>query len=393
MGQHVIVSICGAAIWQHRAKGGRNTVYMTFMTILLLAGGLVTLVIGAEALVRGASRLAAALGIAPLIIGLTIVAFGTSSPEMAVSVQSAISGQTDIAVGNVVGSNIFNVLFILGISALITPLLVAQQLVRLDVPIMIGVSVLLLLLALNGTIEQWEGGILFAGIIAYTIFQIVNSRKGKESAAVEAEYAEEYGKPEPRTPSRMLLNVGLALVGLVLLVLGARWFVEGAIELARVFGVSELIIGLTIVAAGTSLPEVATSIVAAIRGERDIAVGNVVGSNIFNILAVLGLSSIVAPGEGLPVSLGMLELDIPFMIAVAIACFPIFVTGNTIARWEGGVFLAYYVAYTLYLIFTATEHALLPQFQQFMFWFVVPLTVLTVAVSVYREVSLRRAAA
>jgi cation:H+ antiporter len=138
---------------------------------------------------------------------------------------------------------------------------------------------------------------------------------------------------------------------------------------------------------------VATSIVAAIRGERDIAVGNVVGSNIFNILAVLGLSSIVSPGQGLPVSLGMLELDIPFMIAVAVACFPIFVTGNTIARWEGVVFIAYYVAYTVYLVLTSTEHALLPQFQQFMLWFVVPLTVLTVLVSLYREFSGRRAAA
>jgi cation:H+ antiporter len=312
---------------------------------------------------------------------------------MAVSVQSAISGQTDIAVGNVVGSNIFNVLFILGVSALIIPLVVAQQLVRLDVPIMIGVSFVLLLMAWNGYIEQWEGGLLFAGIIAYTIFQIVQSRKGKESAAVEAEYAEEYGKPEPRTASRMLLNVGLAIVGLVLLVIGARWFVDGAIQLARVFGISELIIGLTIVAAGTSLPEVATSIVAAIRGERDIAVGNVVGSNIFNILAVLGLSSIVSPGQGLPVSLGMIGLDIPFMIAVAVACFPIFVTGNTIARWEGAVFLLYNVAYTVYLVLTSTEHALLPQFQQFLFWFVIPLTVLTVGVSIYREFSARRATA
>jgi cation:H+ antiporter len=363
------------------------------MTLLLLAGGLVTLVIGAEALVRGASKLAAALGIAPLIIGLTIVAFGTSSPEMAVSVQSVISGQTDIAVGNVVGSNILNVLFILGLSAIITPLIVAQQLVRKDVPIMIGVSVLLLVMALNGAIEQWEGGILFAGIIAYTIFQIVNSRKGKESAAVEAEYAEEYGKPEPRTPARMLLNVGLAVGGFVLLVLGARWFVEGAIEIARTFGISELVIGLTIVALGTSLPEVATSLVAALRGERDIAVGNVVGSNIFNILSVLGLSALAAGSNGLPVAPGMLALDIPFMLAVAVACLPIFLTGNIIARWEGGIFVVYYVAYTVYLILTASEHALLPQFQQFMFWFVVPLTVLTIGVSVYRERNPRRATA
>ena len=156
---------------------------------------------------------------------------------------------------------------------------------------------------------------------------------------------------------------------------------EGATELARAFGISDLVIGLTIVAAGTSLPEVATSVVAALRGERDIAVGNVVGSNIFNILAVLGLSAIVAPGQGLPIAPGMVALDIPFMVAVAIACLPVFITGNTIARWEGAVFIAYYVAYTVYLVLTASEHALLPQFQSFMLWFVVPLTALTVAVS------------
>jgi cation:H+ antiporter len=163
--------------------------------------------------------------------------------------------------------------------------------------------------------------------------------------------------------------------------------------LARVFGISELIIGLTIVAAGTSLPEVATSLVAALSGERDIAVGNVVGSNIFNILAVLGLSSLVAPGQGLPLSPGMLELDIPFMLAVAVACLPIFVTGNMIARWEGAVFVVYYVAYTVYLVLTSTEHDLLTQFQVFMLWFVVPLTLLTLAISLYRELGVRRATA
>ena len=324
---------------------------MTFTMFLLLAGGLVLLVIGAEALVRGASRLAAAMGVAPLVIGLTIVAFGTSSPEMAVSVQSTLAGQPDIAVGNAVGSNIFNVLFILGVSALIVPLVVAQQLVRWDVPIMIGVSVTLLLMALNGFIEQWEGWLLFGGIIAYTVLQIVQSRKGKESAAVEAEYSEEYGKPEPRTAGRMTAQHwacarGPSAAGR----LERCWFVDGATQLARAFGISELVIGLTIVAAGTSLPEVATSLIAAVRGERDIAVGNVVGSNIFNVLAVLGLSAIVAPGQGLPVAPGMIAMDIPFMVAVAIACLPVFITGNTIARWEGAVFVLYYVAYTAYLI-------------------------------------------
>ncbi len=354
---------------------------------------MVLLIVGAEALVRGASRLAAAFGIPPLIIGLTVVAFGTSSPEMAVSVQSVLAGQTAIAVGNVVGSNIFNVLLILGLSAMITPLVVAQQLVRWDVPIMIGVSLALWLMTLNGFIERWESLLLLAGIVVYTLLQIVQSRKGQESAAVEAEYAQEYGKPEPRSPQRLLLNSLMAIVGLLLLVQGARWFVEGAIQVARTWGVSEVIIGLTIVAAGTSLPEVATSLVAALRGERDIAVGNVVGSNLFNILVVLGLSGIVSPSGGLPVTLGMIEIDIPFMLAVAVACLPIFLTGNLIARWEGALFVVYYVAYTIYLALTASQHDTLPQFQLFMLWFVVPLTVVTLAVSLYRELRLRRVTA
>ena len=359
-----------------------------WMIVLLLVGGLITLVIGAEMLVRGASRLAAALGIPPLVIGLTVVAFGTSSPEMAVSVQSALSGQVDIAVGNVVGSNIFNVLFILGLSAVIVPLIVAQQLVRLDVPLMIGVSALVWVLSLNGFLERWEGILLFAGIIAYTGFQIIQSRREKDEA-VTAEYEMEYAPHEPRTGQRMLLNGAMAVGGLVLLVFGARWFVDGAVQLARGLGMSELIIGLTIVAAGTSMPEVATSLVAAIRGERDIAVGNVVGSNIFNILAVLGLTAIVAP-EGVPVASGMLTIDMPFMIAVAVACLPIFLTGHTIARWEGFVFLGYYAAYTIYLILDATNHPTVTQYSNFMLLFVAPLTVITLIVSLGREVRRRR---
>jgi cation:H+ antiporter len=370
---------------QNHQKIGESKMWMIG---LLLVGGLVTLVIGAEILVRGASRLAAALGISPLVIGLTIVAFGTSSPEMAVSVQSALSGQVDIAVGNVVGSNIFNILFILGLSAVIVPLVVAQQLVRLDVPLMIGVSVLVWVLSLNGFIEQWEGIVLFAGIIAYTVFLIVQSRREKDKA-VEAEYATEYAPHEPRTGPRMLLNGVMAVGGLVLLVFGARWFVDGAVELARGLGMSELIIGLTIVAAGTSMPEVATSIVAAVRGERDIAVGNVVGSNIFNILAVLGLTAIVSP-TSVPVASGMLTIDMPFMIAVAVACLPIFLTGHTIARWEGVVFLGYYVAYTVYLILDAANHPSVTQYFNFMLFFVAPLTVLTLVVSLGREFRRRR---
>lgn len=355
---------------------------MTIMTWVFFVGGLILLVLGAEWLVRGAARIAAKVGISPLVIGLTVVAFGTSSPEMAVSVQSSLAGQADIAVGNVVGSNIFNVLFILGISAIITPLLVQQQLIRLDVPIMIGVSLLTYFMAMDGSIGRIEGIVLFIGIIAYTIFLIVESRR--ESKAVEDEYAQEYADKKETGWKPWVINVGLVVLGLVLLVQGSNWLVDSAIQIARAFGLSELIIGLTIVAAGTSMPEVATSITAAIKGERDIAVGNVVGSNIFNILAVLGLSGIVAP-EGLPVSAAAQAFDIPVMIAVALLCLPIFFTGNTIDRWEGWAFLGFYVAYTAYLVLNALQHDALPLFNNVLINFILPLTVITVVISLILE--------
>jgi len=346
------------------------------MTLLLFLLGLVALVAGAELLVRGASRLAASLGIPPLVVGLTVVAFGTSAPEMAVSVQAALAGQAGIAVGNVVGSNIFNVLFILGLAALIVPLVVAQQLVRLDVPIMIATSVLLVVLAWDGSIGRLEGVLLFAGIVAYTAFQVVQARRERNPEVV-AEYAQEYGNGKA-AKGRLPLQLVLIVAGLALLVLGSHWLVAGAVVFAKWLGVSETVIGLTIVAAGTSLPEVAASVLASIRGERDIAVGNVVGSNIFNILAVLGLSAIVS-GEGLPVPPSILSFDLPVMLAVAIACLPIFFTGFTIARWEGVVFLCYYVAYTGYLVLDAVGHDALPVFSNVMLWFVLPLTALTLA--------------
>ena len=351
------------------------------MVIVMLVAGLVILVVGAEALVRGSSRLAAALGISPLVIGLTVVAFGTSSPEMAVSVQAAIAGQGDIALGNVVGSNIFNVLFILGISALITPLIVAQQLVRLDVPIMIGMSFVVWLMALNGLLERWEGILLFSGIIIYTVFLIWQSRR--ESKAIQEEYAAEFSERETRTWQHTALNVLLSVGGLALLEMGAQWFVDGATQLARFFGVSDVIIGLTIVAAGTSLPEVAASIVAALRGERDIAVGNIVGSNIFNIFAVLGFSAALSPA-GIHVADTALVFDIPVMTAVALACLPVFFRRHLIARWEGGVFVLYYIAYTLYLVLAATAHERLDDYRDAMLGFVLPLTLLTLVIILWR---------
>jgi cation:H+ antiporter len=292
-----------------------------------------------------------------------------------------LSGQVDIALGNVVGSNIFNVLFILGLSALIIPLLVARQLIRQEVPIMIGASLLLFALALDGRISRYDAALMFGLLLAYTVFLILQCRR--ESKALAAESTAETAPSKSNWDSHWAVQVLLIAAGLALLVLGADWLVTAAITFAKQLGVSELVIGLTIVAAGTSMPEVATSIVAALRGERDIAVGNVVGSNTFNILCVLGLSGMVAP-EGLPVAQSLLSFDIPVMIAVALACLPVFFTGNLIARWEGGVFLAYYAAYTIYLLLAAQQHDALSTFGVAMSTVVLPLTALTLIVVSWR---------
>ncbi len=358
---------------------------MTLSVALFLILGLVIMIWGADLLVRGASRLATAVGISPLVVGLTVVAFGTSSPELAVSVMSAFKGQADLALGNVVGSNLFNVLFILGISALIVPLIVAQQLVRFDVPVMIGVSLLVLPMGMDGNIGRLDGAVLFAGAIAYTVFLIRQSRK-ESSEEVKAEYSQEFGG---KSPSSLFANIGLIIVGLVGLVLGSKWLVTSAVAIAQAFGVSELVIGLTIVAVGTSMPEVATSIMAAIKGERDIAVGNVVGSNIFNLLCVLGLSSLVAPA-GITVSEAALRFDIPVMIAVAIACLPIFFVGYRISRFNGAAFLFFYLAYLAYLIFTATNHESLGTLRAAMLYFILPITALTLIVISVRELALKK---
>ncbi len=351
------------------------------MAIVLFIAGLFLLIVGAEALVRGASRLAAVLGISPLVIGLTVVAFGTSSPELAVSVKAALADQASIAVGNVVGSNIFNILFILGLSALVAPLVVAQQLVRLDVPLMIALSVIVLVFSLDGSLGRADGAMLVVGLAVYVGLLIRKSRR--ETAEVADEYAREFGAAG--SGGRMwVINGVLVAAGLGLLVLGSRWLVDSAVVFARYLGVSELVVGLTIVAAGTSLPEVVTSVVAALRGERDIAVGNAVGSNIFNIMAVLGVTAVVAPG-GIGVSPGVIGFDLPVMIAVAFACLPVFFTGGVISRWEGALLLGYYVAYTLYLVLAATQHDALPRFSAVMLYFVIPLTALTLAIVAVQE--------
>lgn len=354
------------------------------MTLLMFIGGLIGLIAGAELLVRGASKLALSFGISPLVVGLTIVAFGTSSPELAVSVGAVANGQTDIAIGNVVGSNVLNVLFILGISALITPLVVHVQLIRQEVPIMIGASLLLLVFALDGRVNWYEAGLMTAAMVAYTVFLVVQSRR--ESKDTQGDYeAEVQPAAVGAWDSKLPVQIGLIVVGLVLLVLGAEGLVGAAVVFAQYLGLSELVIGLTVVALGTSMPEVATSIMAAVKGERDLAVGNVVGSNTFNILGCLGISGLVAGAEGLQVPASVLAFDLWVMLAVALACLPVFMTGREIARWEGAVFLGYYAAYVAYLILAAQQHAALGAFSAAMLSFVVPITVVTLVVVMVRN--------
>ncbi|MDP3977162.1 MAG: calcium/sodium antiporter [Pseudomonas sp.] len=351
---------------------------MTPMTFVYLIAGLVLLVAGAEVLVRGAAKLAAQFGIPPLVIGLTVVAFGTSAPETAVSVQAALNNSGDLAIGNVIGSNIANVLLILGMTALVAPLIVSRQLIRLDVPIMIGASLVVYALAWDGSLSTLDGALLFAGVVAYSGFLIISSMRDK-SSAVDDEFAKEFGLQETPKPYAWLINLALIIAGLILLVSGSNFLVEGAVSLARALGLSELIIGLTVVAIGTSLPELATSIMAAIRGERDIAVGNIVGSNIFNLLCVLGLASMVSP-QAISISPNALAFDFPVMIAVAVACLPIFFAGYRINRWEGLLFLAYYLAYTLYLVLFATGRPFAQTFGDAMLGYVLPLTAVTLVV-------------
>ncbi|KAA0216436.1 MAG: sodium:calcium antiporter [Leptolyngbya sp. PLA3] len=324
--------------------------------------GLVVLTAGAELLIRGGSGLAKAIGLPSLIIGLTVVAFGTSAPEVAVSVGAAYTGDAGIALGNAIGSNTFNILFILGISAIVAPLIVSTQLIRLDVPVMIGVAGLAWIFAGDGRIMRWEGLILFALLVLYTGLLItLGLRKGSDPAdATPLCTPEEAAKPEPAP--RVLPSIIFTILGLALLVVGARVLVSGATTLAQAMGVSDLLIGLTIVAAGTSLPEVATSLVATIRGQCDIAVGNIVGSNIFNMLAVLGSAATVAP-DSIAVESNALLLDFPVMMAATVVCLPLFITGGRVSRWEGVLLFLSYVAYVIYLFLSATGNEALPAYR------------------------------
>jgi cation:H+ antiporter len=328
---------------------------MSFFTIVLLVIGLVCLVGGAELLVRGAAAIASRLGISPIVIGLTVVAFGTSAPELAVSVNASLGGKSDVAFGNVVGSNIVNILLILGLSATVGALAVTQRIVRLDVPILIGVSFVALLMGIDKKFSRIDGIILVSAAIVYTVWLIRTSRA--ESKEIDAEYTEAIDILEEGVVKLPLITQFLfVLGGLGILVIGSQLLVNSATKIAESFGVSELVIGLTIVAIGTSLPELATSVMASIRGERDIAVGNVIGSNLFNIMLVLGVSSVVS-SNGVAVQESAIRLDIPVMIGATIALLPICWNGFQIKRWEGFVLVSFYLLYVLYLLLDTNDHS------------------------------------
>lgn len=322
------------------------------------------MIAGAELLVRAALRLAASLQVRPLIIGLSLVAFGSSAPQLTVSLQAAYTGAPDVAVGSVIGSNIFNVLVTLGLAALIIPLRVSRQLVRLDIPLMIGASLLVYLLALNEHIGRLEGALLLCGLLGYLAILWHQSRH----------HARTYPAPGPRLQRGAGFWLGtltLMLGGLGLLSLAGHLLLEAAVEVAVDLGLSERVIGLTVVAVCTSLPEMATSLIAALRGEREIAVGNVIGSNLFNLLAVLGLTALVAPAP-LSISPNALAFDLPVMLGVAVLTLPVFYSGYRVTRAEGLVFLCLYLAYGLHVVAFTTGMPLATRLEQLMLFYVLP---------------------
>lgn len=304
---------------------------------LLIFVGLALLTLGAELLVRGSSRLALRLKVPALVVGLTVVAFGTSAPELVVSISSNVRKMGDIAVGNVVGSNLINIAVILGLAAVIRPLKVNLRVLRIEMPIVAGLSLLVPILLFDNAISRLEGAILFCGILGYTAFTIRYGKKESEKLGIST--------PGESAQSSLAFQILLILGGLAALVLGSRLFVDGSVDLAKRFQVSEAIIGLTIVAAGTSLPELATSLVAAFRKQEDIAVGNILGSNIFNILAILGLTGSISPIQVQNIS----GIDLGAMIFVTLLLLPLMRTGFRISRVEGAALLLFYGGYLYYL--------------------------------------------
>lgn len=361
------------------------------MSVILLAGGvagLVLLVVGGELLVRGGSALGVRLGLSPLVVGLTIVAFATSAPELAVSVGAALRDAPGLAVGNVVGSNITNVLLVLGLAAVILPVVATSSLIRIDVPVLVAMSALFLVLSLDGSISTVDGVLLLTVLVAHTAWSVWSSRRQTRTPAGAPDKADSDDVPaEPRLGVPMALLV--IVLGIAALVGGAELVVAAAREVATAFGLSDLVVGLTVVAIGTSLPELATSLVAAIRGEREMAIGNVVGSGIFNIGAVMALTAVVSP-TGVPVDAAAVNFDLPVMVLVAVVLLPVVFTGFEVARWEGALLVAYFAAYVGYVLLDATGHDALPVLSGTLLWFALPLTLLLLVATTSYEVGRRR---
>ncbi|MFZ2656981.1 MAG: calcium/sodium antiporter [Victivallales bacterium] len=307
-------------------------------TILIIAG-FILLYYGAEWLVAGGASFAVKAGVTPLVVGLTVVAFGTSCPELVVSIDAAIGHHGEISIGNVIGSNIFNIALILGISALVRPLKVQMQLIRFDVPVMIAATILFVIFFWDRTFSRTEAFVFFVGLIVYMVTVVRMARKEVKKNiedGISAEIHSEYGT---------VVCIFFIVAGLVALVAGARVFVEGSVMIAHRFGISEAVIGLTIVAAGTSLPELATSVMAAIKKQSDISIGNIVGSNIFNILCIVGIAGMIEPIY----APGISNSDIGMMVFAAMLLFPLMKTGFTISRIEGAILVIIYIGYICYL--------------------------------------------
>ncbi len=303
--------------------------------------GLVLLVLGAEGLVRGGTGLALRLGVTALVIGLTVVAWGTGSPELVLSIEAARAGNSGLALGNVVGSNISNIALVLGLAALVKPMRARSELIGREVPLMIAVTLLLCAMLLDGGLSRPEGLVLVVGAVVYTVFSYLIARRG-ESRMVNAEFDAALVEPA-RAP---WVDAALLAGGLAALLAGASLLLQGATYVASAFGLSQVVIGLTVVAIGTSLPELATSVTAALRGEADVAFGNVVGSNVFNILAVLGTSALIRPFE----VQGLRTLDLAVLAGSAILLLPLLWRGSVLNRWEGAGLLAAYAAYVYSLV-------------------------------------------
>jgi cation:H+ antiporter len=357
------------------------------MDYFLLVLGLVLLVSGADALVKGAARLASSIGIPSLVIGLTVVAFGTSAPELAVSINSVVSNKTELAIANVIGSNIFNILFILGLAAIITPLTISKQLIRQDVPIMVMISALVFYMLTDAHLSVLESGVLVILLLTYTTFLFIQG-KSTENDTLETKNDEVDSLISGSFP--MWQSALWLIFGLILLIIGSNLLVNSAVNIARAFGVSEAIIGLTIIAIGTSLPEVVTSIVASVKGQRDIAVGNVIGSNTFNLLAVLGISGVISD-HGMMGGAQLVQQDLPIMLGVAVLCLPLMFTGAVLSRLEGALFFGLYVVYSAFLIGSVKNSDWLSTLTDITWKLIIPITLVVIAISLIRDFRSKKA--